>query len=183
MAARRGGASAFIHFSSVMVYGFDFPDGARTPALEFFGHFERLLGLSLPAISAEKAIEIGQPRTWIRYLTRSTAYSTGHRPRALLRARQRESRTRRIACARRSAASAESAPGTASEATGVSGGVAADVAAGAACAEVACSAVSGVRLRGLRSEAVAVGSGGCMASPTSRGVGCPALALRTLRIA
>ncbi|MCL4683558.1 NAD(P)-dependent oxidoreductase [Myxococcota bacterium] len=54
---------------------FNVTDGARTPALTFFGHFERLLGRSLPAISAEKAIEMGQPRTWIRYLTRNTTYS------------------------------------------------------------------------------------------------------------
>ncbi len=65
---------------------FNVTDGARTPALEFFGHFERLLGCSLPVISAEKAIESGQPRTWIRYLTRNATYSIekirglGYRP-------------------------------------------------------------------------------------------------------
>jgi len=66
---------------------FNVTDGARTPARTFFGHFEELLGLSLPVISAKKAIELGQPRTWIRYLTRSTTYSIekirelGYRPR------------------------------------------------------------------------------------------------------
>ncbi len=65
---------------------FNVTDGARTPATAFFGHFERLLGRSLLAISAAKAIEMGQPKTWIRYLTRSSTYSIeklrglGYRP-------------------------------------------------------------------------------------------------------
>lgn len=65
---------------------FNVTDGARTAARTFFGHFESLLGRSLPVISAEKAIELGQPRTWIRYLTRNATYSIdkirglGYRP-------------------------------------------------------------------------------------------------------
>ncbi len=66
---------------------FNVTDGARTPTRAFFGHFERLLGLSIPATSAEELIAKGQPPVWIRYLTRSATYSIekirklGYRPR------------------------------------------------------------------------------------------------------
>lgn len=66
---------------------FNVTDGVRTPTRAFFGHFERLLGLSIPAVCADELIAKGQPAVWIRYLTRSTTYSIekirklGYRPR------------------------------------------------------------------------------------------------------
>lgn len=66
---------------------FTVTDGARTPARTFFGCFERMLGVSTPAVSAEELLAKGQPAVWIRYLTRSATYSIekirklGYRPR------------------------------------------------------------------------------------------------------
>lgn len=54
---------------------FNVTDGARTTARDFFGHYERLLGLDLPEVSLEEFRALGSPEVWIGYLTRHLAYS------------------------------------------------------------------------------------------------------------
>jgi nucleoside-diphosphate-sugar epimerase len=54
---------------------FTITDGARTPTREFFGRYERLLGVSPPVLPEKVLLDLKVPPVWIQYLKRSAADS------------------------------------------------------------------------------------------------------------
>jgi nucleoside-diphosphate-sugar epimerase len=54
---------------------FTITDDTRTPFREFFGHYERALGIELPTVTLEQARDLGTPPVWLSYQTRVNQYS------------------------------------------------------------------------------------------------------------
>jgi nucleoside-diphosphate-sugar epimerase len=55
---------------------FTITDDVRTPFRDFFGHYERALGLDLPTVTLDQARDLGSPPVWLSYQTRVNQYSS-----------------------------------------------------------------------------------------------------------